>query len=294
MTDASSASASPSSAPRRRLALVTGASAGIGAAFARKLAARGYDLALTARRRDRMEELSASLEKAYGAKSVVVEADLADPAAPDAIFEAATADGRAIDALVNNAGYGQPGFFQDAPWETHRDFLNVMVTAYAHLAHLVLPGMLARRFGRIINVASLAGLAPGSQGATLYGASKAFLISFTQSLSAETKGTGVRASAVCPGFTRSEFHDVTGSREVVDALPQALWSSAAEVAEQALDAADRDQTVFIPGAVNKAIAGLVRLTPTGLAEELARRQSKRYRYMGPRSAQPSKGSDTGG
>ncbi|MEL7029937.1 MAG: SDR family NAD(P)-dependent oxidoreductase, partial [Pseudomonadota bacterium] len=136
-----------------------------------------------------------------------------------------------------------------------------------------------RGYGRILNVASLAGLVPGSQGATLYSASKAFLINFTQSLAAETKGTGVLASAVCPGFTYSEFHDVTGSREIVAGLPKALWMTADRVAERALDAAERGRVVHVPGAVNKGVAVLFRLLPTGLGEAIARHQARRYRRM---------------
>ncbi|HEX7758097.1 MAG TPA: SDR family oxidoreductase, partial [Caulobacteraceae bacterium] len=214
-----------------RLALVTGASAGIGAAFARLYARHGYDLALTARREGRLRELSDEIRLSHGVEVLIIPADLADPKAPDAILAEIAANGRDVDALVNNAGYGMPGAFAAAPWEEHARFIQVMVTAPCELAHKVLPGMQERRFGRIVNVASLAGLAPGGPGATLYGASKAFMVRFSQSLHQELAGAGVHVSALCPGFTYSEFHDANQTRaQINDTVPAWLWMGADEVA----------------------------------------------------------------
>ena len=142
----------------RRLALVTGASAGIGAALARSLAARGYDLALTARRQERLDALADELRLRFGAGSLVIPEDLADPAAPARLLAAVEAAGRDIDVLVNNAGYGLPGVFVETGWQEQADFLQVMLHAPTELTHRLLPGMTERRFGRILNVASLAGL----------------------------------------------------------------------------------------------------------------------------------------
>ena len=185
----------------RKLALVTGASAGIGAAFARALASHGYDVALTARRLDRLEKLAEEISLRYGVETLIVAADLSEPEAPGQILDFLTAHGRTVDVLVNNAGYGLPGTYAETRWEDQRAFIQVMMTAPAELAHRVLPGMMHRGFGRIVNVASLAGLLPGSAAHTLYGASKAFLVKFSQSLHLEAEAAGVHVTALCPGFT---------------------------------------------------------------------------------------------
>ena len=167
---------------QRRWALVTGASAGIGEAFARELAARGNSLVLTARRLDRLETLASELSEKYSVRIECIAADLADPAAPTQLCVAIAQRGIAIDILINNAGYGVPGSFLTPDWKTHIDFIQVLMTAPCELVYKLLPGMRERRFGRIANIASLAGLVPGSAGHTLYAASKAFLIKFSQSL----------------------------------------------------------------------------------------------------------------
>ncbi len=193
-----------------RWALVTGASAGIGAAFARELASRGISLVLTARREDRLRQLADDLAAKHGIRTECIAADLADPAAPEALCKEIAARGIAIDWLINNAGYGVPGSYLSQPWARHADFVQVLMTAPCHLAYLLLPGMQQRGYGRIANIASLAGHVPGSAGHTMYAASKAFLIKFSQSLALENRTRGVNVCAVCPGFTYSEFHDVTG------------------------------------------------------------------------------------
>ena len=246
----------------RRLALITGASAGIGAAFARIYASHGYDLALTARRADRLEALSAEISLRYGVEVLTVTADLADPAAPDTILAAIESHGRVIDALVNNAGYGLPGSYANTRWDDQQTFIQVLVTAPCALAHKLLPGMIERKFGRIVNVASLAGLVPGSAGHTLYGAAKSFLVRFSQSLHLENLHTGVHVSALCPGFTYSEFHDVVGNRaEISGSTPAWLWLGADEVAAAGYEAAEANRPICVTGAPNKAIAVLAKLLP---------------------------------
>ncbi len=261
----------------RRLALVTGASAGIGAAFARALARRGFDLALTARRADRLEALASELRRSSGVETLVLPADLERPEAPGELLDAISARGWAVDALVNNAGYGVTGSYLDSDWPTHAAFLRIMVDAPCELAHAVLPGMRERGFGRICNVASVAGLAPGTAGHTLYAAAKSFLIKFSQSLNAETLGSGVHVSALCPGFTYSEFHDVNGTRERVSRMPAWMWLDADRVVADGLAALEANRAVCVPGLQYKAITALMRLTPEPLAEALSRRQSHRYR-----------------
>ncbi len=262
----------------RKLALITGASAGIGASFARAYAARGYDLALTSRRRERLEALGQELKTAHGADSLILPADLADPAAPAALIAALSASGRAPSVVVNNAGYGLPGTFATTSWQDQAAFIQVMVTAVAELSHRTLPAMRAAKFGRIVNVASLAGLLPGSAGHTLYAASKAFLIKMSQSLAAEA-GEGVHVTALCPGFTYSEFHDVNGTRDAVSKMPRALWQDADTVVAGAIEASEAGEAVFVPGSINKSLAWLGRALPPKLAMRIVAGQSSRFRRM---------------
>lgn len=262
----------------RRLALVTGASAGIGAAFARIFASHGYDLALTARRADRLESLAEEIRLRSGVETLTVSADLAQPGAVDAILGHLAAQGRSVDALVNNAGYGLPGTYAETRWQDQAAFLQLMVTAPCELAHKVLPGMVERRFGRIVNVASLAGLVPGAAGHTLYGASKALLVRFSQSLHLEGEPNGVHVTALCPGFTYSEFHDVNGTRaQVSAATPPWLWLGADEVAATGYEAVEANRAVCVPGAPNKAIAAFAKLIPDDWALALMASQSGRFR-----------------
>jgi uncharacterized protein len=245
-----------------RLALVTGASSGIGAALARVYASHGYDLALTARRADRLESLADEARLRYGVESLVIPADLAKVEAPAEIMAAIEANGREVDALVNNAGYSLPGAYAATRWEDQQAFMQVLVTAVCELGHRALPGMLERRFGRILNVSSVAGLLPSSLGHTLYGPAKAFVLRFSQTLHLETQGTGVHVSALCPGLTYSEFHDVDGSRrDVQDAAPTWAWLGADEVAQAGYEAAEANRPLCVTGAPNKAIAALAKLVP---------------------------------
>jgi hypothetical protein len=258
-------------------ALVTGASAGIGAQFARSLAAKGANVVLTARRTDKLAALADELRKAYGVETRVIAADLADPKAPQAIFDALGKDGVGVDILINNAGYGLPGTYLASDWSTHRDFIEVMVTSYAHLVRLALPGMRKRGFGRIIQVASVAGLVPGSAGHTMYGASKAFLVSFSQSLANECVGVDIKVSALCPGFTYSEFHDANGTRGLVSQLPKYMFMDAEPVVEGAIAAVERRHVVYVPGAWNKFVVGLMKALPRPWGAAMVARQSARFR-----------------
>ncbi len=202
-----------------RTVLVTGASSGIGVAFAEVFAEHGFELVITARREDRLREVAARLERTYSRRVHVIASDLSRPDAPAQLCQEIASRGVTIDALVNNAGYGVPGTYVASPWERHDAMLHVMVTAVAELTYRLLPGMIERRYGRIITVASLAGLVPAPAGHTLYAATKAFAIKFSEALAHEGRPHGVHVTAVCPGFTLSEFHDVTGTRAQVSKLP---------------------------------------------------------------------------
>ena len=261
----------------RPLSLITGASSGIGAAFARKLAALGHDLVLTARRADRRHALADELQQRHGSTITVLPCDLADPAAPEHLCGELDARGLQVDWLVNNAGYGVPGTLVDNTWATHADFLQVLLTAPTELAWRLLPGMRQRGYGRVLNIASLAGHVPGTAGHTLYAASKAYLIKFSQSLALENRAAGVNTCALCPGFTWSEFHDVTGTREKMNRMPGFMWLTAEEVVDQGIPAVERGDAVYVPGRVNRLIKRLVQLMPDRLALYLSAREARRYR-----------------
>ena len=258
-------------------ALVTGASAGIGAALARELARRGQPLVLLARRAERLESLAAELRPLVACE--VIAADLADRAAPAAVIGELERRGLAVGTLVNNAGYGLPGAFHASDWAAHAAFLQVMVGAVCELSHGLLPGMRARRRGAILNVASLAGHVPGSAGHTLYAAAKAFMIRFSQSLALENADAGVRVCALCPGFTYSEFHDITGTRAQVSRMPRWMWMQAEEVAREGLDALERGEVVHVPGRANRAIKALAKLMPDRMALRLVQKRSKDFRKL---------------
>jgi short-subunit dehydrogenase len=207
----------------------------------------------------------------------VIVADLADRDTPALICEEVERRGLVVDALVNNAGYGVPGTYTASPWDRHGSMLQVMVVALAELTHRVVPGMVARGYGRIINVASLAGLVPAPAGHTLYGASKALVVKFSESLAHEVAQHGVHVTALCPGFTWSEFHDLTGTREKMNKLPAWLWQDAATVAREGFDAVMAGVPIYVPGRVNRTIAWLVRYMPQPLVTMVGRRFGKAYR-----------------
>lgn len=256
---------------------MTGASAGIGAAFADVLASEGFDLMLTARRADRLDALARTLGDRYGVTTHVLPEDLADPAAPARLVSSIHARGLHVDVLVNNAGYGVPGSYARTAWADQDAFLQVMVVAVAELTHRLLPAMIDRGWGRIINVSSLAALLPGVAGHTLYAASKAFLLRFSESLSLEGAPHGVYVTALCPGFTRSEFHDVTGTRAQVSTFPRFMWLDADTVARAGYDAVMRGTPVLVVGRVHAALALAARLLPERLVRGLMRRNTGRFR-----------------
>jgi len=263
----------------RRRALITGASSGIGAAFARELARRGHDLVLTARRLDRIEALAREVSAAHGIDARAITADLADPAAPAALKAAIDAEGLAIDVLVNNAGYGVTGSLVSREWATHDAFMRVMIEAPTELCWRFVPGMRERGFGRVINVASFAGLMPAPAGHTLYAASKSYLIRFTEALALENRHHGINVCALCPGFTLSEFHDVTGSRKNVSKMPSWIWLHADDVARVGIDAVERGEIVRVVGAQYKFIKAFFKLIPDKLALKLIAAYSGNFRVV---------------
>jgi uncharacterized protein len=260
----------------RPLVLVTGASAGIGAAFARAYAARGHDLALVARRADRLEALAAELSAAHGIEAFALPADLSVLDAQTPILAALDARGRHVDVLVNNAGFGIAQSFTGVPWSRQRDFLMTLVVNACGLAYCVIPGMIERGGGAIVNVASLAGFAPGAAGHTLYPGAKGLMIKFSQALDAEYRAKGLRVTAICPGFTLTEFAEVNGTQAVMDQAPRRFFQTADEVASIAIAANARGKVVVVPGWHNKLAATLLHYLPESLVGAVIRRGAAKY------------------
>ncbi|HZZ31745.1 MAG TPA: SDR family NAD(P)-dependent oxidoreductase [Phenylobacterium sp.] len=266
----------PPATSQRPLVLVTGASAGIGAAFARAYAARGFDLALVARRADRLEALAAELSAAHGVEAFAIAADLAGFDACEAVLGAVAARGRVVDVLVNNAGFSIAQSFTGAPWSRQRDFLMTLVVNACGLAHGVIPGMVARGRGSIVNVGSMAAFAPGVAGHSLYPGAKSLMVSWSQSLAAELKGSGVKVTVTCPGFTLTEFAEANGTKAVMDAAPRRFFQTAEQVVAATLAANDRGQVVVVPGLHNKIAAAVLHYTPQPLLIAILSRASAKY------------------
>ena len=248
------------------VALVTGASSGIGAAFARALATRGDDLVIVARDEARLEELAESLEKEHGTAVEVVASDLTSKkglAVVEARLESAEP---AVDLLVNNAGMGTYGKFAELPREAEAREIRLNVLAVMQLSHAALPAMVDRGRGGIINVSSLAGHQPTPLNAT-YAGTKAFVTSFSQALHEELRGTGVNVMVLCPGFTRTEFQERAGLDS--GAVPSFLWQQPEPVVEAALRAYDRGRAVCFPGALNQASAVVSSSLPAGITRRIA-------------------------
>ena len=258
----------------RRLALVTGASAGLGEAFARAYAARGLDVALVARRADRLEALAAELRGRHGVEALAIPADLSGWEAHKSVMDALA--GREVDVLVNNAGFGIPQSFTAVPWERQRDFLMTMAVNACGLAYDVIPGMTARGSGAIINVASLAAFSPGVAGNSLYPGVKGLMVKFSQSLDAEYRAAGLKVTAVCPGFTRTEFAQQAGIHEIMERESRLFWQSAEAVVETAIRANERGRVVVVPGWHNKLAATLLRGLPEPLVRRLIAAGSAKY------------------
>jgi len=237
----------------RPVTLITGASAGLGAEFARQCAKRGDDLAVVARRRDRLEDLAAQIQ----GKVHIFTADLALPGAAESLLAEVEAEGLAVETLINNAGFGLGGRFATLPLERQREMIDLNVRTLTELCRLVVPGMIERGGGAILNVASTAAFQPGPNMAVYY-ASKAFVLSFTEALHHELKRSRIKVSALCPGPTATEFFDVAG---VSDSILARFSAGAAGVVRAGLRGLDRNKAVVVPGFGNKIGAQSTRFIP---------------------------------
>lgn len=262
----------PDSSRGRPTALITGASAGIGAALAKVFAAHDHDLVLVARRRDALEALAGQLEGKHGVKATVIVDDLGDPEAPDRIFAAVRDAGIQVDVLVNNAGFGLGGEFSETPIERESAMVQVNITALLHLTKLFIAPMLKRRAGRVLNVASTAAFFPGPLQSVYY-ASKAFVLSFSQAIAEELAPSGISVTCLCPGPTETEFAQVAGMKSV--RLPNMDVADAADVAEFGYRAMRAGSRVAVPGARNKLVVQAQRFVPRRLIARAMERMQRR-------------------
>ena len=249
-------------------ALITGASGGIGEELARLLAAGGTNLVLVARGAERLTALATELSRTHGVQAGVIAQDLSAPDAAGAIVDELASRQLTIDILVNNAGFGVYGFFATTPAEDEARMLQVNIVALTMLTKRLLPAMIERRHGRVLNVASTAAFQPGPMMAVYY-ASKAYVLSFSEALSNETSGTGVTVTCLCPGPTATGFQDRARMREsrLFSALSVA---SAADVARAGYDGMMAGRAIVVPGVANRIAVQALRVTPRALVRRAIR------------------------
>jgi short-subunit dehydrogenase len=250
------------------LALVTGASSGIGVELARDLARRGHDLVLVARREPALRQLADELSKAFGVACQVLAQDLTAPDGVTALVAQLATRGLSPDVLINNAGLGLIGHHLRNRWEDEQRMIDLNITALTRLTHALLPAMKQRGRGRILNVASTAAFQPGP-GMAVYFASKAYVLSYSEGLHQELQGSGVTVTALCPGPTESEFVEVASrNKQRISLADRFPFAPAASVARYGIEALMRGQAVAIPGFVNKLGAWSTRITPRWLMRRI--------------------------
>lgn len=259
---------SKENAAKRRTALVTGSSGGIGLEIAKELARKGFDIALVARRRDTLEAAAGQLEGKFDIRAHVFAADLRRADAPEQIFDFLHNENIPIEVLVNNAGFGLGGEFSETELSRELEMIQVNIGALTHLTKLFLPPMVRRRSGRILNVASTAAFQPGPLMAVYY-ATKAYVLSFSQALAEELRNTGVTVTALCPGPTQTDF------AEAAQMANSRLFTNfgvadADDVARYGVKAMLRGKRLAIPGIRNKVLAQANRIAPRALSTKLAR------------------------
>lgn len=251
----------------KRTALITGASNGLGAEFARIHAEKGDNLVLVARGKDKLALLKQELERRFGVSVHIIGRDLSDTGAPKTIYNELKSQNIHIDYLINNAGFGDYGLYQKSNWEKQLQMINLNITALAYLTRLFLPDMIKQRYGRILNVASTAAFQPGPT-MSVYFATKAFVLSFSEALANETKGTGVSVTALCPGATATGFK--TAASMDNSNLFKGNIATSVEVASFGYKAMMRGRTTVIHGLMNRIMAFSVRFAPRKLVTAISK------------------------
>ncbi|WP_017239629.1 SDR family NAD(P)-dependent oxidoreductase [Streptomyces sp. SS] len=251
-------------------ALITGATAGIGAAFARRLAADGHDVVLVARDTKRLREQATELHDRHGVEAEVLAADLSDEKGIAAVEARLSDPKRPVDMLVNNAGFGNKGRFLEVSMADELKMLTVHCEAVLRLTSAAAASMNERGRGAVVNVASVAAFVPRGT----YGASKAWVVQFTQGAARDLAGSGVRLMALCPGFVRTEFHERAGMG--TDNIPGWMWLDADKLVSAALSDLERGKTLSIPDPRYKALMGVVKLAPRGLLGGVSSRAGRKY------------------
>jgi short-subunit dehydrogenase len=236
----------------------------------RALAARGWEVVLVARREDRLKDLADELSTKHGVRAEVVAADLADPASRDAMIDTVAQRGLVVDVLVNNAGLSTAGKVHETERAAALNMIRINIEALSDLCHVYLPGMVERGAGAVLNVASTAAFQP-IPGQSGYAATKAFVLSLSEAAHEELKGTGVTVTAVCPGPVRTEFMEVAGLDQAEQQVPDFVWTSPAEIAEAAVQAAEKGKRTVVPGLLNRAGAVTGHYTPRALALPIVKR-----------------------
>ena len=250
-------------------AVITGASSGIGLELARLLAADGYDLIMVARRVERLQQLAVELENNHGTTVRIIQMDLAKPDAGHTLWEAISTFKSDIEVLVNNAGVGDAGDFAGEEHGAIERMIQLNIATLTSLTRLALPQMVARKHGKILNVASLAGFQPGGPGMSVYYASKSYVLSFSRGIRCELRGTGVSVTALCPGATRTEF-EATAKAQRTRLFQWAKPMEASVVALAGYQGMQRGCGVVVPGLLNKLLAISPGFSPSALALEINR------------------------
>jgi len=249
--------------------LITGASSGLGKDFAILFAEKGYDLVLTARRKKNLEEIRNNLINQFGIKAYIISRDLSDLKSTEEIYNFCEENKIQINVLVNNAGYGLKDSFEKISLKDHIDFINVLSTSAIALTRLFLPGMIKRKFGRIINVSSVAAFAPFTNSGGMYIATKLMLLKFSEMIHNEYKNNNIFSCSVCPGFTHTEFHNEM--KEFKSSIPSFMWMESRTVVEQAYEASMSGKEIIINGWRYKILVFFMKITPKWLVKLLSGR-----------------------
>lgn len=238
-------------------ALITGASAGLGQEFAKQLAASGKDLILVARRTQPMQALASALESKHGVATEVIQADLSEPATASQLYEKIRERGLQVDYLINNAGSSGPDLLHDRDWPAHQKYLELMMTSITGLCHYFIPPMRERGFGRVLNVASVAGQITVS-GDYSYGPTKAYVIALSKALSTTLRRDGVHVLALCPGFTHTQFHASERLTQMKNSIPAFIWYDASLVVAEGLAALEKGRSVYTTGRIYRFLIPILR------------------------------------